>query len=249
MLSQQQWLNSYVLMLRWQGLRLKPILPLATLVQLLIGAGTVIGLGYMVPQIDHDTALYLSTGAPTLTLVALGLVLVPQMVADAKSKGAFEYMWSLPIPRLAFLAADLTVWLLVALPGVILALIAGSLYYGFRLQVSPLVVPAFLMVTMMATTVGYAIAHLSPKPELVAVITNFLVFALFLFSPINFPAERLPGWLAELHRFLPVEHAANIVRGTLTEGYADNLGLSFAVVGIWLLVGFGLTYAAVSRRQ
>jgi hypothetical protein len=43
--------------------------------------------------------MFLTTGAPTLTLVSLGLVMVPQMVVQAKSQGAFDYMWSLPVPR------------------------------------------------------------------------------------------------------------------------------------------------------
>lgn len=244
-----KWLNSYRLMVQWQALRLKPVLPLFVVVQIFTGVGMVIGLGYLMPEIDPASAMFLATGAPTMTLVTLGLVGVPQMVAQAKAQGAFAYVWSLPVPRMAFLAADLTIWLLCVLPGVILALFVGSQRYDFTLQISPLVVPALLLVGLTATAVGYAIAHLSPKPELVAVITNFIIFCLFLFSPINFPVERLPGWLAELHRFLPVKYAADVVRGTLAKGYSDGLESGFTVLGVWFVVAFGITYAVVTRRR
>ena len=244
-----QWLNSYRLMVAWQALRLKPLLPLTIVGQLFTGVGAVIGLGYLLPEIDRHSALFLTTGAPALTLISLGLVLVPQTVAQAKSRGTFDYMWSLPVPRLAFLAADITIWLLVTMPGVVLALVVGSLRYGFDLHISPLAAPALLLVALMATTVGSTIAHLSPKPELVTVVTNLIVFCLFLFSPINFPVERLPVWLAELHRFLPVKYAADAVRGTLTEGYSDGLGLAFVMLSAWCVVGFGSMYAVVTRRR
>jgi ABC-2 type transport system permease protein len=179
------WLHSYRLMVRWQGLRFKTVLPFAVVGQFFTGIGTVIGLGYMMPNIDPDSAMFLVTGAPTLTLITLGLVLVPQMVSQAKADGIFDYLWSLPMPRLAFLAADLTIWLVATLPGVILSLVVGSARYDFQLDLDPLAAPAFVLVVLTATNVGYAIAHLSPKPELVGVLTNLIIFCLFLFSPIG----------------------------------------------------------------
>jgi ABC-2 type transport system permease protein len=244
-----RWLHSYRLLLEWQALRLKPILPFILVIQPLIGVGTVIGLGYMIPQINTEAAIYLTTGGPTLALITFGLVLVPQVVADARTQGTFDYMWSLPIPRMAFMAADMTIWMLITLPGVILALLVGSMKYGFALQVTPAVVPAFLLVSLTATSVGYAIAHLSPKPELVAVLTNFIIFSLFLFSPINFPAERLPQWLADLHQFLPVKHAADAIRGSLTNAYAADLERSLLILGIWSVASLAITYMVVSRRR
>ncbi len=243
------WLHSYRCMVRWQGLRFKTVLPFVVVGQFFTGIGTVIGLGYLMPNIDPASAMFLVTGAPTLTLITLGLVLVPQMVSQAKAAGMFDYLWSLPIPRLAFLAADLTIWLIATLPGVILSLIVGSARYHFELEVDPLAVPAFVLVVLTATTVGYAIAHLSPKPELVGVLTNLIIFCLFLFSPINFPVERLPGWLAAAHRVLPVKYAADVVRGTLTGTYMDGPGLGFAVLGIWCLIGFGATLVLITRRR
>jgi ABC-2 type transport system permease protein len=242
------WFQSYTLLLRWQGLKFKTILPFVIIAQFFTGIGTVLGLGYMMPGIDSQTAMFLVTGGPTLSLITLGLVLVPQMVAQAKSGGMLDYMRSFPVPRMAYLAADLTIWLLATLPGVILALVVGSLRYDFALQFSPLIVPAFTLVVLMATSVGYAIAILAPKAELVSVLTNLIIFSLFLFSPINFPVERLPNWLATIHRFLPVKYAADAVRGALVPGYSDGLGLALVVLSAWCLLGLGINYFASTRR-
>jgi len=242
------WFQSYTLLLRWQGLKFKTILPFVIIAQFFTGIGTVIGLGYLMPDIDPQTAMFLVTGGPTLSLITLGLVLVPQMVAQAKTGGMLDYMRSFPVPRMAYLAADLTIWLLSTLPGVILALIVGSLRYNFELQFSPLIVPAFILVVLMATSVGYAIALLAPKAELVGVLTNLIIFSLFLFSPVNFPVERLPGWLETIHRFLPVKYAADAVRGALVPGYSDGLGLALAVLSVWCLAGLVINYRVATRR-
>lgn len=245
----RHWFRGYALLIRWQALRIKPALPFVVVAQFFTGLGTVIGFGYIMPEIDNVSAGFLVTGAATLSLVTLGLVLVPQFVAAAKSEGSFDYMWSLPIPRMAYLAADLTIWMLATLPGVIVALVAGSIRYEFTLQFSLWAIPALLLIVLTATSVGQAIALISPKPELVNVLTNLIIFAMFLFSPINFPIDRLPSWLATIHRVLPVKYAADAVRATLIPAYAEDLQLALVVLVIWCAIGLTTNYAVATRRR
>jgi ABC-2 type transport system permease protein len=241
-------LRSYGLMLKWQALVNKPILPLEVAVQVMIAAGFVIGISFMYPDISPTTARFLTTGGPTLILLMTGLVLAPQIVAMARTEGTFDYLWSLPVPRMVYLAADATVWILVSLPGVILALVLGVVYHGFSLEVSPLVVPALLLVALTGVFVGYAIAHGAPKPQMAQLATQVLVFFFMIFSPVVYPVEQLPGWLAAVHRVLPIKYMADLSRGTLTE-LDVNLPLAFAVVGAWCLGAAIVTYWLVRRRR
>ena len=241
-------LRSYVLMLKWQALSNKPILPLNLVVQLMIAAGFIIGIGFFYPEISPNTAKYLTTGAPTISLLMVGLVLVPQVVAMSRTEGTFDYVWSLPVPRMIYVAADATIWILVSLPGVILSLILGSVYYDFGLRVSPLVVPAILLIAMAGIFVGYTIAHGAPKPQMAQLATQIIVFAIMIFSPIMYPMEQLPAWLAAVHKALPVKYMADLSRGTLTD-LNVNLGLAFAVVGAWCLLGLVGTSLLIRRRR
>jgi ABC-2 type transport system permease protein len=110
----------------------------------------------------------------------------------------------LPIPRLVYLLADMTVWLAVVLPGVVFAVIIGSIRFGLDLQISPLVVPAVVLVALTATSIGYALASLVP-PMIANMASQVLVVFTLMFSPLNFPADRLPGWLAAIHSVLPIQ--------------------------------------------
>jgi len=242
-----QPIRSYGLLVQWQARRLKNFLPLAIVVQALFALGIVIGYPLLFEDIDAATILFIATGAPAITLITMGLIAVPQIVAQAKTEGSLDYMRTLPLPRVTYLLADMTVWLAIVLPGVVFAVAVGAFRFGLELQVSLLVVPAVLLVVLTATSVGYAIAALLPQ-QLAVLVTQVLVVFVLMFSPLMFPAERLPGWLAAIHSVLPVQAMGEVVRGTLAGNqFPLELG-SFGVLVMWCLVAFTLSSVVLTRR-
>ena len=63
----RRMLSSYVLMMKWQMLSAKIVLPFVLVIQLIIAVGTVFGLGFMYPNIDTLSAKYIVTGATMMT--------------------------------------------------------------------------------------------------------------------------------------------------------------------------------------
>ncbi len=240
-------LRSYRLLVGWQARRLKGVLPLAIVVQTLLALGIVIGYPLLFPGLDRSTTLFLATGAPAITLISMGLVLVPQMVAQSRTEGTLDYMRSLPVPRLVYLLADLSVWLAVVLPGVIFAVAVGDVRFGLELQVSPLVVPAMLLVALTATAIGYAIASLLPA-MLANLLTQVLVVFVLMFSPLNFPPDRLPSWLAAIHRVLPIQAMGEVIRGTLAGGTFPLTTGPFLLLAAWCVASFVVTHRVMNRR-
>ncbi len=240
-------LRSFVLLTRWQVLRLQGMLPLAMVVQVLFAFGIVVGYPLLFPQIDQMTVLFLATGAPAITLITMGLVVLPQVVAQARTEGSLEYMRSLPVPRMLFLAADLTVWLAIVLPGVVFAVVIGAWAFDLTLSVSITIVPAVLLVAVTAAAIGYAMASVLP-PMVAMLLTQALVFGVLIFSPINFPSERLPGWLQDIHAVLPVQSMAEVIRGSLASQTFPLTAGPFLLLGTWCLLSLGLSYLALRRR-
>jgi ABC-2 type transport system permease protein len=243
-----RWLRGYFLMLKWVFLSYRPWLSLFLAVEIMIAAGFIYGISFFYPQITPDIAKYLTTGAPTLILLTVGLVMLPQTIASARLEGTFDYIWSLPVPRMAHIAADATVMFGTALPGIILAIVLGAIHFDFSLNISPLVIPAFILIMMCGAFVGYSIAFVMPKPMMVNVVTQILVFVVMLFSPVMFPAERLPEWIQKIHMVFPIQYMADIVRGTLTDLDVD-IGKAFIIVGAWFVAGFIVTWFVVRRRK
>jgi ABC-2 type transport system permease protein len=240
-------LRSYRLLVTWQARRLKMFLPLAVVVQALLALGIVAGYPLLFPQIDRTTILYLATGGPAISLITMGLVLVPQLVSSARTEGTLDYMRTLPMPRVVYLLADMTVWLAVVLPGVVFAVVLAALRFGLDLHVSLLVVPAVFLVTLTATSTGYAMASILP-PMLSNLITQVLVIFVIMFSPLNFPADRLPDWLAAIHRILPIQAMGEAMRGTLAgNDFPLNAG-TFVLLGAWCAATFAGTCLVLTRR-
>lgn len=236
-----------LLLLQWQLRRSLPYIPLLVVVQVALAVATVVGYGLLVGTPSPDVALYLATGAPTITLITVGLVMTPQMIAQAKTEGSLDWMRTLPVPRWTFLASDLLMWTLIALPGMVLGVVAGVLRFDVHLSIAPWVVLAALLVSLTSASVGYAMASVLP-PMLAQLLTQVLIFVVLLFSPVSYPASRMPEWLQRAHQFLPIEPMAQLIRAGLASADFTVPGRSMVVLGVWVCVAVAAALTALRRR-
>ena len=240
----------YTTLLRWQLAQIgTTLLPLVVVVQALMAAGLIVGFGFVIPAIDGPTALHLSTGTPTILLLTVGLVIVPQAVATARVNGTFAYQRALPVARPLVLLADLTVWAAISLPSIAVAVGVARLRFGLTFAFDwPLLVASALLVTVTATVVGYMIA-VSLPPMLAQLVTQVLVFFVLLFSPISFRASQLPSWFQTLHDWLPIRPAADLVRAGLASGTYTASGRDLLVLLAWALLGGAASVRALVARD
>lgn len=240
--------NGFFHLLRWQLLRMKPVLLLYLIIQTLLAVGIVIGFSYLIPNIDDTTALYLSTGAPTIILLSIGLVFLPQGIGETRADGTFTYMLSLPLPRLYYVLVEATIWLLISFPGIFMALFVASLRFDLQIVYSYKSIFTFILIGLTAIGIGYTIA-LWLRPMIAELISQVLIFGILLFSPINFPPERLPNWLAKLHEFLPIQYMAESIRATLAPNDFEINWFSFLIIGGWCVLSFVMCYFAITKRN
>jgi ABC-2 type transport system permease protein len=72
-------------------------------------------------------------------------------------------------------------------------------------------------------------------------LAQVLVIGVLIFSPINFPEERLTEWLQDVHAVLPVQAMGEVIRGSPP---ADMFGLTsgpFVLLAGWCVVSLGLS--------
>jgi ABC-2 type transport system permease protein len=245
----REWVRSYATMTRWEFTGMRLVLPLIVLVQILLGAGFVLGISLFFEAIPTTVALYVCTGVPVINLVVLGMIMGPQLVANQKSDQGYEYLRTLPAPRTASMLAWYTVTLVGGLPAVVATLVIAQLRYDLPLTISPAIVPAIVLTSLTGTLIGYALAHAVEDPMAVRLVAQMLVFLILGFVPILFPVERLPGWLGALNWWLPFRHMAVIVRAGLTEGLVDDVAVSYAIVAAWAVACAVLAAQALGRRR
>ena len=171
------------------------------------------------------------------------------MTADQKLAGTYEYLRALPVPVTAAAVAWFAVALIASLPAAVVSLVVAELRYGISFTITPSIVPAVLLTAFTGTMLGYALSHAIDDPMSTRMIAQMLVFVVFGFSPILYPASQQPPWLATISWWLPFEHMATIVRAGLTTGMACWASASsYLIVAIWGIVGTALSARALGRR-
>lgn len=236
------------LLIGWQFRRGGEMVPFAFIMQVIMAVATVFGYGLLIGTPPPEAAMHLATGATTISLIMLGLVLAPQIIAQSRTEGSLDWMRTLPVPRWAFMAADLTLWSLIALPGAVVGALLGSWRFDVTLSVSPWILLATPLVALVASTVGFSMA-LVLKPASAQLSTQFLVFIVLLFSPISFPAAHMPQWLINVHDWLPIAPMAQLIRSTLMSDTFDMPLRSVAVLAVWTVVAVFGAQRALQRRS
>ena len=247
-LAARRWARSVWLMALRELLSLRGFFPLLLMTQLLIGAGAVIGLGLFLPEITPEQALFLSSGAAVFPLLMAGMVLMPDQIALRRSAGAFEYLASLPVPRMAGFTAGVVIWSIAALPAMAGSVFVAWLRFDIDFEISVWAIPSALFVVAVSTAIGYAIGHGVPQPNVVALLSQLMVFVVVLFAPVAYPREQLPDWFAWIHQWFPVEHAAIVIRASITDGIVESTTRSYITLAVWLVIAWTVSYRVSTRR-
>jgi ABC-2 type transport system permease protein len=243
----RRWLHGYRVMLRWELGSLRLLVPLIVAIQTLAGAGFAVGIG-LYRQMSPGEAMYLASGTAVITLILVGMILGPQLIAQQKTSGAYEFLWSLPLPRTAAAAAWATIAIVIGLPGMAAAVAVAAWRYHLAFHYGPSLAAAVLLTAATASLIGYALGHAIGNSLVTMVATQFLSFGIIGFSPVNLPADRLPAWLAHLHEWLPFGSMATVVRGSLAPDLVTGVGHAYLVLAFWM-VGMIVVNAVVLGRR
>jgi ABC-2 type transport system permease protein len=243
------WLRGYRRMLAWNLADLRLQVPIIGAVLILQGVGFVLGIGLFFAHIPAMAAIYVSAGVPVVNLVTAGLIFEPQVVANQRDTGSYEYLQSMPVPRSTTALAWYTVTLLISVPAAALSLLTGAVRYHLHYAITPGIVPAVLLISLTGMLLGYAIAHAVSAPMIARLVSVTMIFVIFGFSPITFPASQLPSWLASTDEWLPFGPMATILRSTLISGMTAGVGHAYVVVGAWAVAAALVAAWAVSHRR
>jgi ABC-2 type transport system permease protein len=218
------------------------------MVQVVLTIGLVLGYGYLIPNISETAALYVTTGAATNAIVTTGLVMLPQMLAEAKHQGRLEFMLTLPISREVYLLSQILATIIFAAPGTILAVAFGAWHYDLSLDIHPLVPVVILLGIASLAGVGVTVVMLSSHFQVTNAITQLVIFYVVFFAPILLPKEQLPELLQAASTVMPPTYAADAMRASLTDLPGTALYRDLVVLTGFAAASLALSAASIRRR-
>lgn len=242
------WAHSLASMLRWHLTSMRQVIPLMAIVQILIASGLSVGISLFFEEVTPRVGLFLGTGAAIITLIVVGLVVAPQLVAGEKDAGTYDFTASLPVPRSAAAIAWIALSAIVSIPAAVAALLAAAWRFDLEFSVSLAVVPATLLILVCGTMIGYAIAHGIERTSITQILSQVFAFGIIGFTPITYPPENLPGWLAAVHEVLPFYSMGVVFRAALTDGLVTDVGRAYLIVTAWTVAAAAVAGVVVRRR-
>lgn len=234
-------------LLYWNFLRQKSLFILFTLAQMLLTISLVFGYPLIMGELDLETTRYLASGSVLIGIISSGCTISSPVVSHAKNEGHVDYLRALPVPRLLISLADLTIWFLAMLPGLVIAIFLGQLKFNVPIFLTPSAAGAILLITLTMISLGFSIAYVFP-PNIVNLISQLILMLGLMFSPIMYPADRLPAIINHIYRFLPFVPAADLLRATL---YAENGQILFdtLILGCWFILTQVIIFAWLKHER
>lgn len=208
-----------------------------SVIMIIIALGVVIGFSFLMDAPSSGEMLYLATGAPTIVLIMTALVTVPMQNAGAKLAGYTDFIKALPVGRKQFLLAEVFIWAAVTVPAIAISVLMAHLMFEPGFSVSWTIIPAYLLMVASCFGIGYGYSFVLPAEPAMA-LSQVIAFTALMFSPINFPIERLPEWLQAVHLALPLFHMAEVMRASLADATFQADPVSYVVLAVWAVLGF-----------
>jgi len=218
------------------------------ILQVALSLGLVVGMGYLIPNISKPTAMFLVTGTATQAFVTTGLVMLPQMLSQAKADGRLEYFLTLPISREGYLLSQITMVAITSFPAVFFTVIFGAWHYDLSFSVNPGFALVMVLCVLSLAGVGVAMAMYIREPTVVNAVTQLIIFYVLFFSPVLLPAAQLPPALQFTSKLAPPTYAADGVRATLTDLPGTNLGKDLVLMSGFAAGSIALSAFAIRRR-
>lgn len=141
---------------------------------------------------------------------------------------------------------------LATLQGLVFLLFAPLLGVHFTLASLAMTIVVIFLVAFSLTALGFIIAWPMDSTAGFHAVINLFLIPLWLLSGSMFPLSGASFWIRMLMRINPLTYGTEALRSLLFPGSAStelSLGANLAVLGLFTLVMFGLSFVVANRRS
>ncbi|MGB9373771.1 MAG: ABC transporter permease [Jiangellales bacterium] len=187
-----------------------------------------------------DLRTFLVGGFMAYAALYSGFVALTPELVEIRERGLLKRLRGTPMPLSIFVAARLTIALLITALAVAAIGLLGWAVFGITPQASvivPLVVYT-VVGTVTFTFLGFALATLVRSSATAQGVTNAVALVLAMISGVFFSTEALPEAVTTAAQVLPLEPLANALQALYVPG-AEDVGLdprNLGVLAAWALV-------------
>ena len=192
---------------------------------------------------------YFVAGMIASALVNTGFQQIAIFIPVERDLGALKRLRGTPMPAASYFIGKAIVVTVSMVIQVILLLAAGVAFFGVELpsEASKWALFAALLVSgsVVSTILGVAFSSVPKNARGASAIVSPVVIILQFFSGVFFIFSELPQWMQQVAAIFPLKWLTQGMRSVfLPESFATReiagdweTGRTFAIIGIWLIVG------------
>ncbi len=172
-----------------------------------------------------------------MVLCIVGFMSIPVGICGYRESGVLRRYRSTPLRPMTFIAADVISNLAMALVGVVVLVLVGSLLYQIAFEGSVILVGiALVFVALSMFSIGYLIAAVAPTARLANIIGLLILYPMMFLSGVFIPPEIMPETVRRIAQFLPLTYAVELLRGLWFGKPWSDYMLATAVLAAVLVV-------------
>ena len=176
-----------------------------------------------------------------LVFAGTGLISLPVAVAGSRERGELRRYRMTPLSPMAFLAADVIMYFIISVIGMLIVLLIGHFGYDSSFTGSiPLLIYGFVLSGIAVFAIGLFIASVSRTAKVAQTLGMVIGFPMMFLSGASMPVEFMPDAMDKVIKAMPLSYSVSMMRDIWEgAGLADLKGDSFvllAVAGVFILI-------------
>jgi ABC-2 type transport system permease protein len=192
---------------------------------------------------------YFVAGMIASALVNTGFQQIAIFIPIERDLGALKRLRGTPMPATSYFIGKAILVTVSMLLQVVLLLAAGVAFFGVNLPTQSqkwlLFVALLVMGSLVSTILGVAFSSVPKNARGASAIVSPVVIVLQFFSGVFFIFTDLPQWMQQVAAIFPLKWLTQGMRSVfLPENFATReivgnweTGRTFAIIGVWLIVG------------
>lgn len=186
------------------------------------------------------TFLEQSFGAlTTISICAGGVMGLPLVVSDYRSKGILKRYKVTPVSPSIILFVQVTIYTLYAVTSLLLLFLVASLFFGYEFHGTFIhFLGGYLLVVVSTFSIGMMVGGIAANTKIASVIASLLYFPMLIFSGATLPYEIMPAVLQKVADVLPLTQGIKLLK-------AASLGLPVDSVLLPLIIMISIAFICI----
>lgn len=189
------------------------------------------------------TFLEQSFGAvTTIAICAGGVMGLPLVVSDYRSKKILKRFKVTPISPVMILAVQVAIYTLYSLTSLVLVYFTGKILFGYELRGSWLnFLGGYFLVMISMFSIGMMVGGVAPNSKIAGVIASILYFPMLIFSGATLPYEVMPLPLQQFSDILPLTQGIKLLKAASLGQNSESVIFPIIIMLIIGIISIGIS--------